>query len=71
MWNEIAVDWCSVAMWVGTFSSLSVRIWTRGLVRPLFVTQSTWFGIFDFCNVEGEWVGHGVEDHEVPNDNGI
>ena len=21
--------------------------------------------------VEGEWVEHGVEDHEVPNDNGI
>ena len=56
MWNEIAVDWCSVAMWVGTFISLSVRMRTLGLVRPLFVTQSTWFGILDFLNVEGEWV---------------
>ena len=71
MWNEIAVDWFSVAMWFGTFSSLSVRMQTRGLVCPQFVTQTTWFGIPDLCNVEGERVGHGVKDHEVRDNNGI
>ena len=65
MWNEVAVDWFSVVMRFGTLSSLSVRMQTCGLVCPLFVAQTTWFGIPDFWNVEGEWVGHGVEDHEV------
>ena len=41
------------------------------LVRPLFVAQTTWFGIPDFCNVEGEWVGHGVKGHEVRDGNGV
>ena len=71
MRNEIAVDWFSVAMWFGTFSSLSVRMWTRGLVRPLFVAQTMWFGIPNFRNAEGDWVRHGVEDHEVCDDNGV
>ena len=56
----MAVDWFSVVMWFGTLSSFSVRMQTRGLVRPLFVAQTTWFGIPDFCDSEGEWVGHGV-----------
>ena len=30
--NEIAVDWLSVAMWFGTYSCLSARMWTSGLV---------------------------------------
>ena len=67
----MAVDWFGVVMWFGILSSLSVRMWTRGLVRPLFVAQTTWFGIPDFCNAEREWVGHGVEDHEVYDGNGI
>ena len=71
MWNEMAVDWFSVVMWFGTLSSLSVRMWTSGLVHPLFVAQTTWFGIPNFCNVKGEWVGHGVEDHEVRESNGV
>ena len=58
-------------MWFGTFSSLRMRMRTRGIVHPLFVTQTTWFGIPDFCNAEGEWVGHGVEDHKVHDSNGI
>ena len=61
----MAIDWCSMIMWFGTLSSCSMRMRTRGLVRPLFVAQTTWFGICDFCNAEGEWVGHGVKDHEV------
>ena len=70
MWNEIAVDWFSVAIWFGTFSFLTVRMGTCGLVRPLLVAQTTWFGIPYFCNMEGEWVGHGVEDHEGRDSNG-
>ena len=35
------------------------------LVRPLFMTKTTWFGIPNFCNAEEEWVGHGVKHHEV------
>ena len=38
---------------------------TRGLVRPLCVAKTTWFGTPDFCNAEEEWVGHGVKDHEA------
>ena len=51
-------------MWFGTYSCLGARMRTRGLVRPLFVAKTTWFGISDFCNGEEEWVGHGVKDHE-------
>ena len=71
LWNEIAVDWLSMAMWFGACSCLSTGMRTRGLVRLLFVAKTTWFGIHDFCNAEKEWVGHGVNDHEVPNDNDI
>ena len=71
LWNEIAVDWSSLAMWFGACSSLSVGMRTRGLVRPLFVAKTTWFGIPDFCNAEEEWVGHGVNDHEVCNGNDV
>ena len=67
----MAVDWFSVVMWFGTLSSLSVRLQIRGLVCPLFVGQTTWFGIPNFCNPEGEWVGHGAEDHEVRDDSGL
>ena len=42
-----------------------VRMWTRGLVRPLFVAKTTLFGIPDFCDAEEEWIKHGAEDHEV------
>ena len=71
LWNEIAVDWLSVAMWFGACSCLTAGMRTRGLVRPLFVAKTTWFGIPDFCNVEEEWVGHGVNDHEVRNSNDV
>ena len=71
MLNEMAVDWFSVVMWFGTLSSLSVRMRTRGLVRPLFVAQSTWFEMPDFCNAEGECVGHCVEDQEVHDGNDV
>ena len=43
-------------------SSLDARMRTRGLVLLLFVAQTTWFGIPNFCNAKGEWVEHGIED---------
>ena len=36
-----------------------------GLVYPLFVAQTTWFGMPDVCNAKGEWVEHGIKSHEV------
>ena len=35
------------------------------LVHPLFVTQTTCFGMPDVCSVKGEWVEYGIADHEV------
>ena len=69
--NEIAVDWLSVAIWFRKYSCLGMRMWARCLVRPLFVVKTTWFGIPNFCNVEEEWVGHGVEEHEVHDSNDV
>ena len=71
LWNEIRVDWLSVAMWFGACSCLSAGMPTRALVRPLFVAKTTWFGIPDFCNAEEEWEGHGVKYHEVCNGNDV
>ena len=71
LWNEIAVDWLSVAMCFGAYSCLSGGMRARGLVRPLFVAKTTWFGIPDFCNAEEEWMGHSVKDHEVYNGNDV
>ena len=36
-----------------------------GLVYPLFVARTTWFGLPDFCSTKGQWEGHGVECHEI------
>ena len=63
--NEIVVEWLNVAMCFSTYSCLGVRMWTRGLVRPLFVLRTTWFYIAHFCNADEDWVGHAVKDQEV------
>ena len=55
----------------GTFSSLGARMWTRGLVCPLFLGQTIWFGTPNFCNGKGELVGHGFEDHDVHDSNDV
>ena len=44
---------------------------TYGLVRPLFLAKTTWFGKPDFCNTEEEWARNGVEDHEASDDNDV
>ena len=48
-------------MWFGILHFLARRC-TGCLVRPLFVVKIMWFGIPNFCDAEGEWVKHGVED---------
>ena len=58
-------------MWFGACSSLGAGMRTRGLVRPLFVAKTTWFGTLDFCYTEEEWVGHGVKDPEVRDGNDV
>ena len=47
------------------YAIILARVWTRGIVRLLFVAKTTWFGIPNFCDVEEEWMELGVEDHEV------
>ena len=40
-------------------------MWARGLVYPLLVARTTWFGMPAVCSAKGEWVEHGVECHEM------
>ena len=53
LWNEITVDWLSVGMSFGIFSSLGERMQAPGLVRSLFVLQTMWFWISNVCNAKG------------------
>ena len=45
--------------------------WTHVSVPPLFVAQTTLFGILDFHNAEGQLVRHGAEDHEIRDGSGV
>ena len=63
-WNEVTVDWLSMGTWFGPFNARGSRMQARGLVHPLFVAQTTWFGIPNICNAKGEWAEHGIKDHE-------
>ena len=65
MWNDVTVDWSSVYTWFGTCSAPGARMQARGLVYPLFVAQTMWFGMPDVCSAKVEWVEHGIEGHEV------
>ena len=65
LWNGVVGDWLSVGTWFGTCCVPGARMWARGLVYPLFVAQTTWFGIPDVCSIKGEWVEHGAECHEI------
>ena len=71
LWNEVTVDWPSVGTWSGIFSAFGVRMQVRGLVHPLFVSQTTWLEIPDVCNAKGEWAEHVIEDHEVRDGNDV
>ena len=54
-----------MGMCLGTCCTPGTRMWACGLVYPLFVAQTIWFGMPDVCSVKGEWVEHGVECHEI------
>ena len=51
--------------WFVTCSATCVRMQAGGLVYPLLVSQTTWFGMPNVCSAKGEWVEHGIKDHEV------
>ena len=65
LWNDVTVDWLCLGTWFGTFSAAGARMRARGLVYPLFVAETTWFGMTDVCNAKGEWGEHGIADHEI------
>ena len=44
---------------------------TRGLVYPLFVAQTTKFGMSDVCSAKRELVERGIERHEGRNGNKV
>ena len=68
LWNDVAGDLLSVGTWFGTYCAPGIRMQALGLVYPLFVAQSTWFGISDVCRAEEKWVEHGIECHEIRDD---
>ena len=65
LWNDVKVDWSSVCTWFGTCSGPGARMRARGSVYPLFVGQTTWFGMPNVYSAKGEWVEHHIEGHEV------
>ena len=52
-------------MWFGTCCAPGARMRAHGLVHPLFVAQTKWFGKPDVCSAKGEWVEPGVECNEI------
>ena len=64
-------DLLGVCTWFGTFNSPDAKMLARGLVRPLFVVQTMWFGIPNVCDAKREWVEHGIIDQEVCDNNEI
>ena len=71
LWSDVTVNWSSVCTWFGTCSAPGARMRARRLVYPLFVTQTTWFGMPNICSAKGEWVEHGIEGHEVRDSNNV
>ena len=68
LWNGIAGDCLSLGKWVGKCCAPGARMRARGLVYPLFVAQTTQFGMPHICSAKGEWVEHGVKCHEIRRD---
>ena len=52
-------------MWYGTCGGPGARMGACGFVYPLFVAQTTWFGMPNVFTAKGEWVEPGIEGHEV------
>ena len=57
--------------WFGTCNAPSTRMRAFGLVYPLFVAQTMWFGIPEVCSTKEGWVEHGMEGHEVCDGNNV
>ena len=53
--------------WFGICCAPGAKMQARGLVYPLFVARTTWFGVSAVCSVKGEWVEHAVECDEICN----
>ena len=54
--------------WFGICCAPGAKMWTRGLVYPLFVAQATWFGTPPVCSVKEKWVEHGAEPNKIRDD---
>ena len=65
LWNDVVSYWLSVGTWFGKCCAPGARKWVRGLVYPLFVARTTWFGLPEVPSAKEEWAGHGVECHEI------
>ena len=52
--------YCS-SMEFGTCSAPGLKMWTRNLVYPLLVAQTTWFGMHDVFSAKKEWVEHSID----------
>ena len=52
LWNCAVGDWLSVDTWLGTCCAPGARMRAHGLVYPLFVAETTWFGLPDVARKE-------------------
>ena len=71
LWNAVTVDWSSVCTFFRTCSAPGARMWACGLVYPLSVARTTWFGMSEVCSLKREWVEHGNKGHEVRDSNNV
>ena len=51
----------SMDTWFGICNAPDLKMWTRNLVYPLLVAQTTWFGMRDVFSVKEEWVEHSID----------
>ena len=65
LWNGVVGDGSSVGTLFGTCFSPDAIMRAYGLVYPLFVARTTWFGMLDVCSVKGKLLEYGVECHEI------
>ena len=54
LWNDVAVNWSSMRTWFGICNAPGTRMWARGLVYPMLVAQTTWFGMSEFSSAKVE-----------------
>ena len=54
LWNGVADNWLDVDTWSETCCAPGTRRQALGLVYPLLVFRTTWFGMPDVFSVKGE-----------------